>query len=105
MRLTNRTKAYFAVCALFTYVKWEHNSTNTLNHTCSITHTKEEKIVYWLSLMRDSFQHLICQDTSTYCIDSWQMLITEKFLYQVIWHIQLSQFGLRDVLLDDLLDS
>ncbi len=55
--------------------------------------------------MRDSFQHLICQDTSTYCIDSWQMLITEKFLYQVIWHIQLSQFGLRDVLLDDLLDS
>ena len=54
--------------------------------------------------MGDSFQHLISQDTSTYCIDSWQVLITEKFLYQIIWHIQLCQFGLRNVLLDDLLD-
>jgi len=82
----------------------KHSSTNTLDHACSITYTKEEKVVYWLSLVRDSFQHLICQDTSTYCVDSWQVLITEKFLYQVIWYIQLCQSGLRDVHLDDFLD-
>ncbi len=95
---------FASVCALCTTITREHSSINTLDHTCSITHTKEEKIIYWLSLVGDSFQHLISQDTSTNCIDSRQMLITEKLLYQVIWYIQLCQFGMRDVLLDDLLD-
>ncbi len=51
-------KDILSICALLTDVKLEH-STNTLDHTCSITHTKEEKIVHWFSLMGDSFQHLI----------------------------------------------
>ena len=111
LRVTNWTNTYFAVYAVFAYMSAlftcltrEHSSTNTLDHTCSITQAKEEEVIDWLSLMRDSFEHLVCQDTSTYCIDSWQVLITEKLLYQVIWHIQLCQFGLRNVLLDDLLD-
>ena len=76
----------------------------TLHNACTVTQREKEEVVHRFALVRHSFQQFICQDSPTYCIDSWQWLSTKELLNKRIWHLHLTSLSLRYVLVNNLFD-